>query len=218
MDGPLPGVAVPLEQTQPVTSLRVKSVIAAPSDGAQAAPGKPLMIRGVAWSGDAGPVTRVDVSVDGGRSWKPARLRQDQSSRFGWRQWELEWTPREPAYYTILSRARDAAGQTQPLDQEWNPSGYLWNVVPRVGVEVGGERSEGLTPAETPGSDVRSPDAFKNACLVCHDEDIIGQQRLARAQWDREIQKMVGWGAKVTADDRPRFVDDLTNKYGPRRR
>ena len=48
-----PGTAVPPEQMQPVTSLRVKSVIAAPLDGAQALVGKPLTIRGVAWSGDA---------------------------------------------------------------------------------------------------------------------------------------------------------------------
>ena len=52
-----PGTAVPPDQMQPVTSLRVKSVIAAPLDGAQAAVGSPLTIRGVAWSGDAGPVT-----------------------------------------------------------------------------------------------------------------------------------------------------------------
>ena len=36
----------------------------------------------------------------------------------------------------VLARARDAAGNTQPFDQEWNPSGYAWNVVPRVGVNV----------------------------------------------------------------------------------
>ena len=30
----------------------------------------------------------VDVSVDGGRSWKPATLRRDQRTQFGWRQWE----------------------------------------------------------------------------------------------------------------------------------
>jgi sulfite oxidase len=213
-----PGATVPLEQTQPVTSLRVKSVIASPSDGAQAPVGKPLTIRGVAWGGDAGPVTRVDVSVDGGRSWKAATLRPDQRSRFGWRQWEITWTPREPAYYTILARAKDAAGHTQPLDQEWNPSGYLWNVVPRVAVEVGGERSPGRELAESARSDITPPDAFKNACLVCHDEDIIGQQRLTRAQWDREIQKMVGWGARVTGDDRTRFIEYLTNKYSARLR
>ena len=136
------GTVVPPEQMQPVTSLRVKSVIAAPLDGSQVVNGKPVTIRGVAWSGDAGPLTAVDVSVDGGRSWKPATLRRDQRTEFGWRQWEYGWTPSREAYYTILARARDAAGNTQPFDQEWNPSGYAWNVVPRVGVNVVTELSD----------------------------------------------------------------------------
>ena len=208
-----PGAAVPPERMQPVTSLRVKSVIAAPVDGAPADLGKRLTIRGVAWSGDAGPVTAVDVSVDGGRRWKPAKLRPDQRSRFGWRQWEFDWTPPEPAFYTILVRARDAAGNTQPLDQEWNPSGYSWNVVPRVRVDVGGEVAAARGLTEPRGSDITQPDTFRNACLACHDEDIIGQQRLGRTQWDREIQKMVNWGARVTDDERARFLEYLANRY-----
>ncbi|MEP7309937.1 MAG: molybdopterin-dependent oxidoreductase [Acidobacteriota bacterium] len=213
-----PGAAVPLERMQPVTSLRLKSVIAAPVDGAQAAPGKRLPIWGVSWSGDAGPVTAVDVSVDGGRRWRPAKLRRGQRSRFGWRQWEFDWTPPEPAFYTILARARDAAGNTQPLDQEWNPSGYSWNVVPRVRVDVGGEVAAARGLTESRGSDITRPDTFRNACLACHDEDIIGQQRLGRAQWDREIQKMVNWGARVTDDERARVLEYLANQYGARLR
>src|SRR5579863_1809044 len=61
-----PGTAVPPEQMQPVTSLRVKSVIASPLDGATVMPAKAAAIRGVAWSGDGGAVTAVEVSVDGG--------------------------------------------------------------------------------------------------------------------------------------------------------
>src|ERR1700681_1796768 len=119
-----PGTGVALEQMQPVTSLGVKSVIATPLDGAQIVNGRPLTIRGVAWGGDAGPVTAVDVSVDGGRSWKPATLRQNQRTQFGWGLAGFDWTPARESYYTILARARDAIGNTQPLDQEWNPSGY----------------------------------------------------------------------------------------------
>src|SRR5579863_942781 len=61
-----PGTAVPPEQMQPVASLRVKSVIASPLDGATVMPAKAAAIRGVAWSGDGGAVTAVEVSVDGG--------------------------------------------------------------------------------------------------------------------------------------------------------
>src|SRR5688500_2828869 len=83
-----PGTAVPPEQMQPVTSLRVKSVISAPLDGSQVVMGRPVTVRGAAWSGDAGPVDSVEVSVDGGRSWRPGSMRRDQRTEFGWRLWE----------------------------------------------------------------------------------------------------------------------------------
>jgi DMSO/TMAO reductase YedYZ molybdopterin-dependent catalytic subunit len=213
-----PGTAVPAEQMQPVTSLRVKSVIASPLDGAQTLVGMPLTIRGVAWSGDAGPITAVYVSVNGGRTWRPAALRQDQRTQFGWRQWDFNWTPPQEAYYTVLARADDAAGNTQPMDQEWNPSGYLWNVAPRVGVNVVKELSGISQTIQPSGTNVAQPNGLKGACGVCHDDDVIRQQRLTRAQWDREINKMAGWGAKVRDEDRAAFLDYLLTNYGPRYR
>jgi len=213
-----PGAAIPLDQMQPVTSLHVKSVIAAPVDGMQVVSGKPLAIRGVAWSGDTSPVAAVEVSVDSGRSWKAAALRPDQRTQFGWRQWEFNWTPTQDAYYTILARARDTAGNMQPLDQEWNPSGYLWNVVPRVGVNVVRELTVAPPPGPAAERRAEAPAAFRTACLVCHEDDVIHQQRLNRAQWDREITKMTGWGAKVSDGDRGGILDYLFSNYGPRLR
>jgi sulfite oxidase len=70
-----PGEAVPPDQMLPLTSLRVKSVIAAPAHGSAATPGQTVRITGAAWAGDTGPVEAVDVSVDGGRNWRPAQLR-----------------------------------------------------------------------------------------------------------------------------------------------
>ncbi len=213
-----PGTAVPAEQMQPVTSLRVKSAIASPLDGGQAVVGKPLTIRGVAWSGDAGPIIAVGVSIDGGRTWRPAALRQDQRTQFGWRRWDFNWTPPQEAYYTILARAHDAAGNTQPMDQEWNPSGYLWNVVPRVGVDVVKELPGISQTTQPSGPNVAQPNGLKGACGVCHDDDVIRQQRLTRAQWDRKINKMAGWGAKVRDEDHAAFLDYLFTNYGPRYR
>lgn len=213
-----PGRAVPPDQMQPVTSLRVKSIIAEPVDGTQLAIGIPLVIRGVAWSGDAGPVTGVDVSVDGGRTWKPAALHPDQQTQFGWRQWEFHWTPPQEAYYTILAKAIDAAGNTQPLDQEWNPAGYAWNVVPRAGVDVVKELSVRSQPALPPRIDSTPPTAFRVACGTCHDDDVIQQQRLTRAQWEREITKMTVWGARVAEQDRGAILDYLFTNFGPRPR
>ena len=60
--------------------------------------------------------------------------------------------------------------------------------------------------------------ATATPCLSCHDEDVIRQQRLTRAQWDGEINKMVGWGAKVSDQDRSALLDYFTARYGPRLR
>src|SRR5262249_34102315 len=102
-----PGAVVPPDQMQPVTSLRVKSVIVAPRDGERITERQSLTIRGVAWSGDSAPVSSVNVSVDGGRAWQRASLRADQRTQFGWRQWEFKWTPSQAAYYTLLAQAQD---------------------------------------------------------------------------------------------------------------
>jgi DMSO/TMAO reductase YedYZ molybdopterin-dependent catalytic subunit len=197
-----PGTAVPADRMQPVTSLRIKSVIASPMDGARVDPGSPVTIRGVAWGSE--PVTTVDVSVDAGRSWKPAALVAGQRTRFGWRQWEFAWTPPTAAFYTILARARDASGNAQPLDQEWNPSGYLWNVVPRVHVNAGD--FAGPAPVTSQIAPEPPPAAWSN-CVVCHNDDVIRQQRLTRAQWNAEINKMTGWGARVDEAGRNALLD-----------
>src|SRR5262245_12506251 len=77
-----PGTVVPPDAMAPVTSLRVKSVISFPENGARLQPGKRIVARGAAWSGDAGPVAAVDVSVNGGKTWRAARL-QGQATNFG---------------------------------------------------------------------------------------------------------------------------------------
>ncbi len=208
-----PGTLLQPEQMRPVTSMRVKSVIYSPADGAQVALGQAAAIRGVAWSGDQGPVTAVDVSVDAGRTWRAARL-VGEATQFGWRQWEFAWTPARESYYTVMARARDKSGDMQPLAEEWNPAGYQWNVTPRVGVEAVKELGGRSQPAENPPPRVPPPAQFRNACLACHEEDMIRQQRLTRVQWGREIDKMVRWGAPVKPEDREGFLDYLTSNFG----
>jgi sulfite oxidase len=206
-----PGSAVPPEQMTPVTSLRVKSAIWSPVDGANVAPGSSAAIRGVAWSGDRGPVAGVEVSMDGGRSWRNARIVSPRS-RFGWLQWEQVWSP--PAgYFTILARARDASGDAQPLAQEWNPSGYLWNVVPHIHVNAGPDATASIEAAPSSAASSPAPSAFR-ACLVCHQEDLIAQQRLTAAQWDRELSKMTSWGARVPAEGRDELLRYLVSRSG----
>jgi DMSO/TMAO reductase YedYZ molybdopterin-dependent catalytic subunit len=123
----------PGDVTNAVTKLNVKSVIAAPGDGSLIRR-RPFTIRGAAWAGEA-DVTRVDVSVDNGQTWKPADLGQDHA-KYAWRLWQYTWTPQKAGGYVIMSRATDSAGRVQPAQAAWNPSGYLWNAIDQVKIHV----------------------------------------------------------------------------------
>ncbi len=213
-----PGAAIAPEKMVPVTSLRVKSLIASPFDGANVKLGDPVNMRGVAWSGDKGPVTKVDISTDGGRTWKSADFGPDKS-QFGWRQWSYSFRPDRESYYNVMARATDASGATQPFVEEWNPSGYGWNVVQKVGVNVLENPQPTMQGAMTIDKLVGGPpEPYKSTCLTCHEEDVIRQQRLTRAQWDRELTKMTNWGAPVNPQNHDAILNYLANQYGPRPR
>jgi len=152
------------------------------------------------------------VSTDNGRTWKLADLKYDQITEFGWRQWQFEWTPPSGGYYTVIARANDANGNTQPLTQEWNPSGYGWNVAPRINVLT----NPGPPVIDIGGHSVESK-TLRATCESCHGMEVITQQTLTRAQWDREITKMTNWGAQVKPDDRDTLLEFLVNQFGPRK-
>jgi len=206
-----PGATVdPIDMT-PVTSLGPKSVIAAPAERHTVTPGA-VKVRGAAWSGES-PVQRVEVSMDSGRTWQPARLGAERA-KYGWRLWEADWNPTTRGSYVLIARATDQTGATQPLVEDWNPSGYLWNVVPQIRVEVG--YSAAPPPGET-ASVPAFPQEVKTSCVGCHGEDMIASQRLTRAQWEREVDKMTRWGAPVTPDGRAAIIEFLLSHFGPRR-
>lgn len=128
-----PGTVVPAADTVPLRSLPLKSLITSPASNASVR-GETVRIGGFAWGG--GDINRVDVSVDGGRTWAPAQLGRDRA-RYAWRQFQYLWRPRDTGSYVVLSRAADRRGVTQPIVGEWNPAGYNWNAVDRVRVNVG---------------------------------------------------------------------------------
>jgi DMSO/TMAO reductase YedYZ molybdopterin-dependent catalytic subunit len=129
-----PGTAVPAAQTVPVQELPVKSLITSLVHNAPV-PLQPLRVAGFAWAGDA-DIERVDVSTDGGRTWTRARLGGDRAP-YAWREFAHTWTPPQPGSFLVLSRATDTRGRTQPIVPDWNPSGYLWNAVDQVRVNIG---------------------------------------------------------------------------------
>ena len=53
------------------------------------------------------------------------------------------------------------------------------------------------------------------ACTECHDARIILQQRLSKAAWTKEVDKMVKWGAVVDAADRELMIDYFSTNFPP---
>ncbi|KAG1388899.1 hypothetical protein G6F58_013409 [Rhizopus delemar] len=68
-----------------------------------------------------------------------AALRQDADAdlgRYAFREWHADFTPEQAGVYVLKVRATNTAGETQPLDPLWNPSGYMRNVVETVRVNA----------------------------------------------------------------------------------
>jgi cytochrome c553 len=57
---------------------------------------------------------------------------------------------------------------------------------------------------------------YKRACLSCHEDDLIEAQRLTRAGWSRELDKMIRWGAAVADAEKDALVDYLSARFPPR--
>ena len=128
-----PGAAVDPKDTDPLTGLGVKSIITMPTTGAVRF-GQSVDVSGFAWAGEA-TIARVDISVDGGSTWSAATLGSDQAP-YAWRQFRFAWNPTERGSFVVFSRAADDRGRVQPVVPRWNPSGYLWNAIDRVQVDV----------------------------------------------------------------------------------
>lgn len=127
----------PTQQTDkntPITEMVVNSLITNLSDGETVAVGKPVDVRGIAWDGGYG-ITEVDVSTDGGQSWRSAQLGEDLG-RFAWRQWSFTFTPAAPGRYAVMARATNAQGVSQVSKLIFSPSGYQNNVIQTVAVEA----------------------------------------------------------------------------------
>lgn len=119
---------------EPVTRMRVKSLILTPSEGARVAPGR-VVVHGIAWSGER-RVVQVEVAVNGGETWKPATL-LEKPRPSAWVRWAFTWEDAKPGRHTLRARATDEAGETQPETSQWNRLGYGNNAVMTRVVNVG---------------------------------------------------------------------------------
>ncbi len=97
-----------------------------PAAGAKLNAGSPITLKGIAFDGGRG-VKQVSVSTDGGRTWSDAKLGKDLG-KYSFREWTLSVTL-AGGTHDLKVKATNQAGETQPEKPQWNPAGYMRNVI-----------------------------------------------------------------------------------------
>jgi DMSO/TMAO reductase YedYZ molybdopterin-dependent catalytic subunit len=124
-----------IAQLAPLTEMQVKAQIAKPVKGERVRADSTVRIHGAAWTSD-GEVTKVEVSTDGGATWNEARL-LGESKPYAWRLWEFDWrTPSEPGEASLITRATDSRGRTQPVERDPDRGTYMISHLLPITVEV----------------------------------------------------------------------------------
>jgi len=132
----------------PIDHVPITSAITSPESGAVVSRGDALTITGYAYSGAGYAVIRVDVSLDGGKTWTQAvieRASEAQHMRSGkawaWVQWRYSTKVKEDAQgkFVVVCKAVDDQYNQQPHDASpiWNLRGILNTSWGRVEVQVG---------------------------------------------------------------------------------
>jgi DMSO/TMAO reductase YedYZ molybdopterin-dependent catalytic subunit len=118
-----------------LTDQVAKSAFELPLD-AHLAAGTKVVLTGRSWSPVAA-IKRVDISTDGGASWKAAQLYGANIAK-AWARWRFTWvTPSAPGNYTLMARATDKKGNVQPATTPFNDLGYLFGAIVKHPVVVG---------------------------------------------------------------------------------
>src|SRR5262249_22908798 len=124
-----------IAERTPLSEMRVKAEIARPAEGETVAANTNVRVCGAAWACDA-EITKVELSTDGGATWNDAKL-LGGSNLNAWRLGEVNWqTPPQPGKQTLMARATDSLGRTQPLQRDPDRGTYMINHLLPLEVEV----------------------------------------------------------------------------------
>jgi len=118
-----------------LSEMQTKAEILNPRENETVAANSNVGVRGAAWTGD-GEITRVELSSDGGSTWSEVKL-LGESKPNAWRLWEFNWkTPARAGKATLIARATDSNGRTQPLERDPDRGTYMINHLVTITVEV----------------------------------------------------------------------------------
>ena len=119
----------------PINRMPPRSFITNIKEGDTLQAGAPTLARGIAFGGDTG-VSRVDFSSDGGKAWQQAELGKDEG-KYSFRQWQIRFAPPPKGSQRLMVRCTSSSGETQPEAPNWNPSGFMRDVIEQTSVVVG---------------------------------------------------------------------------------
>ncbi|KQM21092.1 molybdopterin-dependent oxidoreductase [Novosphingobium sp. Leaf2] len=133
-----PGADVPPGTTTfpktPISTMPPRSWITSVADGARLPHRPDLPVGGIAMGGDRG-VRRVEVSADGGQTWRDARLGPDEG-RYSFRRFDAAMQLGAKGPHALMSRCTNADGLVQPMKPNWNPGGYMRSCVETLHIET----------------------------------------------------------------------------------
>jgi DMSO/TMAO reductase YedYZ molybdopterin-dependent catalytic subunit len=115
--------------TRPIGRMNVRSFITSLAEGAHIAAGQAITVRGIAFDGGEG-IGEVAYSTDGGQNWQGAQLGPDWG-RYSFRAFSFGFTPAK-GQHELRVRAWNRAGQSQPMEAAWQPSGYMRNKIESI--------------------------------------------------------------------------------------
>ncbi|HKA07208.1 MAG TPA: sulfite oxidase [Gemmataceae bacterium] len=123
-----------LPTLRPVSAMQPKAIIARPGLHEVIAAGKPCRLFGAAWAGERA-ISKVEVSLDGGKTWTAARL-LGEAKPVQWVLWEYVWEKPSRGNVSLVARATDDEGRTQPATRDPDRRTYMINHLVPVPVIV----------------------------------------------------------------------------------
>jgi DMSO/TMAO reductase YedYZ molybdopterin-dependent catalytic subunit len=119
----------------PLSEMQTKAEIAGPAEGEIVPANSHVRVHGAAWTTN-GEIIKVELSTDGGSTWGDAKLLGEAKPN-AWRLWEFNWkTPAAAGKHTLIARATDSRGRTQPAEHDPDRGTYMINHLLPIEVEV----------------------------------------------------------------------------------